>query len=241
MSDPLTFGRSEALRDCVRKFLKSHPVEKPWELEIAAMLAQIGMVTIPPEVIRKIRACQRLTGPEQDMLARVPEISAGLLENIPRLEDVAKIVLYQNKHHDGSGFPVDSVAGDAIPMGARLLRVLGDFATLQSAGQPAAKAIAELESRPGIYDPNLLGAAAVCFGATVTVPQAVHRAVMEVTVANLRVGHVLAANIETHNGVMLVAAETAITSMMMEKLRNFAALNGIKQPLHVISPSPRAS
>src|ERR1051325_5119813 len=109
MSDPLSFGQGQALRESMRTYALSLRFNQTWEFEIAAMLSQIGMVTIPPAVLQKIRASHRLTGAEQDMLTRVPKIGAELLANIPRLEPVSKIVLYQQKHFDGSGFPLDAV------------------------------------------------------------------------------------------------------------------------------------
>lgn len=234
MTDPLTFGRSEALRDGVRTYLKANPIDQPWELEIAAMLSQIGMVTIPPEVVRKIRACLTLTGPELDILARVPEISSTLLANIPRLESVARIVLYQDKNFDGSGTPRDLLAGEEIPLGARILRVLSDLAALQLGGRSGASALAEMLACPGIYDPRILQSAADCFGAPTEPGDPAARQVIEVTLKDLHVGHVLADKIETNDGIMIVGAGTLITPMMIEKLRNFAALNAIKQPILVI-------
>jgi response regulator RpfG family c-di-GMP phosphodiesterase len=233
MTDPLTFGRSEALRDCVRAYLKANPIDQSWELEIAAMLAQIGMVTIPPEVIRKIRACLTLTGPELDILARVPEISSTLLANIPRLEAVARMVQYQDKNFDGSGIPRDLLVGEEIPRGARILRVLSDLVSLQSGGRSGASALAEMQAQPEIYDPRILQAAADCFGAVAPPGEPSAPKVIEVTVRDLHVGHVLADKIETHDGNMIVGAGTLITPMLMEKLRNFAALNAIKQPIRV--------
>src|ERR1039458_7436990 len=106
---------------------RSRRSENSWEFEMAAMLSQIGTVTIPPALIEKSRAGQELTKVEQDILARVPKTGADLLANIPRLESVARIVLYQQKHYDGSGFPVNFVRGEDIPIGARILKVLIDL------------------------------------------------------------------------------------------------------------------
>ncbi|MEY2407453.1 MAG: hypothetical protein QOF48_123 [Verrucomicrobiota bacterium] len=233
MTDPLTFGRSEALRDCVRIYLKANPIDQPWELEIAAMLAQIGMVTIPPEVSRKIRACLRLTEPELDMIARVPETSAALLENIPRLESVARMVLYQHKNYDGSGFPTDSVAAGEIPVGARILRVLSDLSALQSGGHTGRSALVEMQGRAGFYDRAVLDAAANCYAAGPQAPEPAERPMIEIAATDLRIGHVLADKIETTGGSMLVTAATLITPLIMEKLRNFIALKYIQQTVRV--------
>src|SRR5207247_1190846 len=91
MVDHQSFGRGELLRNYTRAFVKSLKINQTWEFEVAAMLSQIGFVTIPPRVIHKARAGHGLSIEEKDMLTQVPTIGAELLSNIPRLETVAKI------------------------------------------------------------------------------------------------------------------------------------------------------
>ena len=43
----------------------------------------------------------------------------------------------------------------------------------------------------------------------------------------------VADKIETSDGVMIVGAGTVVTPMLLEKLRNFATLNGIREPIRV--------
>ena len=162
MIDPRSFGRGELLRDYTRAFVKSLKIDQTWEFEVAAMLSQIGFVTIPPGVIQKARAGHGLSGQEKDMLTQVPTIGAELLSNIPRLNTVAKIVLYQNKNYDGSGFPIDSVAGEDIPIGSRILKVLSDLLQLETKETPKATALSLMQNRTGLYDPRVLAAAFAC-------------------------------------------------------------------------------
>ena len=101
------------------------------------------------------------------MVLRLPELGARLLSRIPRLEPVARIVLYQGKHFDGSGFPDDRVAGQDIPIGSRILKVLDDLARLEIQGMPKHKALEEMNRRKGCYDPDVLAAAYKCFDVSV--------------------------------------------------------------------------
>ena len=48
--DPLSFGRGEALCGYMRAYVSSLNFENSWEFEMAAMLSQTGMVTIPPSL-----------------------------------------------------------------------------------------------------------------------------------------------------------------------------------------------
>src|SRR5262249_45053498 len=144
-------------------FARALGLEQVWELELAAMLSQIGRVTVPMAIQQKLNAGLGLSGPEKDVLMRIPEIGARLLANVPRLESVSRIVLYQEKRYDGSGFPVDAVAGEDIPMGARILKVLNDLRGLEAGGKPRFKALEELRSRRGWYDPRVIETAFGCF------------------------------------------------------------------------------
>ncbi len=233
MMDPQSFGRSELLRDYMRTFVKSLKINQTWEFEVAAMLSQIGFVTIPSAVIQKARAGHGLSEQEKDMLTQVPTIGAELLSNIPRLETVAKIVLYQNKNYDGSGYPVDSVAGEDIPVGSRILKVLSDLLQLETKETPKATALGLMQNRTGRYDPRVLDAAFACFDVYLTHATSATSSGRPIGFNELQPGHVLISNIETSDGMMIVTAGNKISPLLLQKLRNFAAISGIKEPIYV--------
>src|ERR1700722_17329858 len=156
MAEPKSFRHAETLRNNIRLLAGFMKIGQPWELEVAAMLLHIGYVTIPPEVALKLRVGHPLSAKEQEMFQRIPAIGGNLLAQIPRLEEVSKIILYQNKRFDGSGFPDDKIAGSEIPLGARLLKVLSDLAEIEVAGAARAGALEQMRARLGWYDPQIL-------------------------------------------------------------------------------------
>jgi response regulator RpfG family c-di-GMP phosphodiesterase len=232
-AEPSSFGRGERLRDYMRAFARSLNMASTWELELAAMLSQIGYVTVPPKVLEKLRIRAEVTAAEKNVLSRIPEIGANLLRNIPRLESVARIVLYQGKNYDGSGFPQDSVAANEIPIGSRILKVLSDLAELEASGLPKPKALEQMQSRSGQYDPHVLDSTFACFDIYLEAPTAVKVAVKAITLKELTIGHVLSSNVETKDGVLIVCAGTKVSQLALEKLRNFDQIQGIKEPIHV--------
>ena len=232
-AEPISFGRGERLRDYMRAFARSLNMTSTWELELAAMLSQIGYVTVPPKLLEKMRLSSDLTLAEKNVISRTTEIGANLLRNIPRLESVARIVLYQAKNHDGSGFPADSVVGDEIPIGSRILKVLSDMAELETGGLPKPKALEQMQSRSGRYDPQVLDSTFACFDIYRLAPSATKVAIKAITLKELTIGHVLSSNVETKDGVLIVCAGTRVSQMALEKLRNFDQIQGIKEPLHV--------
>lgn len=232
MVEPKSFGHNEALRNNIRAVAKFMQIGQPWELEVAAMLAHIGYITIPPEVVLKARVGHTLSGREQDMFRKIPSVGSSLLGQIPRLEEVAKSILYQNKRFDGGGYPEDTIAGSAIPLGARVLRVLFDLSELETRGIPRVAALAELNRRLGWYDPAVLRALDSCLPPPPG-ELAEAKPPLAVSFSNLHVGQVLASEIKTMDGIMIVAAGNEITPPLLQRLRNFASLSGIREPIHV--------
>jgi response regulator RpfG family c-di-GMP phosphodiesterase len=233
MLDPHSFNRAQRLRDYMTACARAFNISKPWELEIAATLSQIGYVTIPAEVLKKHRSNQVLSADESDMLARVPEIGSTLIGNIPRLESVANIVRYQAKNFDGSGYPADPVAGESIPIGSRILHVLSDLILIENFDVAKAEALAEMQKSSKRYDPNVLSFVAAAFDVFVPAPAKENTTGRPVLFKDLRTTHVLVSDVLTRDGTKIVMAGTPVTSLLLAKLRNFAALSGIQEPILV--------
>ena len=230
--DPLSFGRGEALCSYMRAYVNSLTMANAWEFEIAAMLSQIGMVTIPPVLIEKSRSRQELTKVEQDILAHVPKTGADLLANIPRLESVARIVLYQQKHYDGSGFPENVVRGEDIPIGARILKILIDLLELEARKMPKDAALQLMQQRMGWYDPRVLDATFACFD--IYLPEISAKSQGQaIAIKDLRVGQIILTDILTESGKTIVMARSRITQVLLVRLANFAKCSPIQEPIYI--------
>ena len=231
--DPQSFGRAEILRSLIQIVAKSMRVQDSWQLEVAAMLSQLGVVTVPPAVMTKVHAGRALESMESDMLARVPDASRKLLSKIPRLESVAQIVLYQNKQFDGAGFPKDAVAGKNIPLGARILKVLTDLLQMESMETPRLKALHLMRIREGWYDPEVLDAIISCLasGTTTAVPARRFRRLR--SVRELQVGQLLLADLYTADGLLLLSAGHRISETAMARIMNIAQISAIREPILV--------
>ena len=206
-----------------------------WEIHLAVMLAPIGYVTIPAETMVKARSGQKLTSVEDHMVARLPDTAAKLLGNIPRLEGVANIVRYQQKAFDGSGFPVDAVSGEAIPLGSRLLRIFSDMFQLEKSGLSRIEALDQLKSEQGVYDPQLLASLRAISTQGNIVAKADTQSIA-VSVKDLTPGMVLYSNVLTKDGVLIITAGHEINEMTLEKIQNFESISGIQEPVFVINP-----
>ncbi|HEY1764415.1 MAG TPA: HD domain-containing phosphohydrolase [Opitutaceae bacterium] len=234
MMDPVAFGIGEKLRDYMRRYARHAQLPEAWSLELAAMMSQIGYVAIPLKVLVKARGGSTLTPEEKDMLSRVPRTGADLLARIPRLDGVARIVLYQGRGFNGTGFPSDDVAGAAIPIGARILKVLGDLLDAEVRTKSRAKALELLRGRPEAYDPEVLRSVEACFESETEGASGAIATPGVVELEAIGSGQVFAANVETKEGTLLAVAGTVISPVLIEKLRNFEQLVGLKRPLLVL-------
>jgi hypothetical protein len=184
-------------------------------------------------VMVRYRRGQELTGVERDMIARIPQTGHDLLAHIPRLEGVAEAVLYACKDYNDKG----TVAGDAIPESARLLRICSDFVDLESGGKSARQALEGLREAGAVYDAKLLARIA-----DVLCPAPVEgedsKGALSIAFADLHVGDVLVSSIETITGVMIVNAGALVSPAVLERLRNFAKLNPFKEPIAVSRWTP---
>ncbi len=235
MMDPQSFGRAQTMRDVITSVTRKFKLDNDWETHLAAMLASIGCVTIPPETLLRARNNERLSKAEEQMVAETPATAARLLANIPRLEGVARIVHYQHKQYDGMGFPPDPVKGDAIPLGARLLKILADMAILQGGGLTRTKALNEMESRRGWYDPSLLETVRNYYGITPTGRDTTQPSIA-VGLLDLAPGMVLRSDIVTKEGTLILSTGHQLSEMTLEKIQNFNRLAGIKEPIFVEAP-----
>ena len=134
--------------------------EESETVRIAAELHDIGKVAIPEKILAK-------PGPlderEWEYMRRHSEIGQRILAAAPSLQRVAMIVRASHERFDGRGYP-DRLAGDAIPVGARIIAVCDAFDAMvsdrpYSPAMSRADAVAELtRCAGGQFDPRVVTA-----------------------------------------------------------------------------------
>lgn len=236
MVDPSSFRRGQKLRDSAKAFGRHLNLATTWELEIAAMLSHVGYVSLPPTILRKLDNQIDLSPREQMTIDHAPQIGHDLMANIPRLEYVAKIILYQNKRYDGSGFPAGDVSGGLIPFGARMLRILDDRAMLEDEGIAKLKAFDAMKQRVGYYDPELLLRCFECFPSFLINTISAEREVRYVKINDLGDGDVLVSDVRSPSGTLLIGAGNRVTLTMINRLKNYAEFDGVREPIMIQSP-----
>jgi two-component system cell cycle response regulator len=130
------------------------------EVVRAAELHDVGKMAIPDEVLRKPGP---LNEEEWAFVRQHTIIGERILSAAPTLLPIAKLVRASHERFDGSGYP-DGLAGEAIPLGARIVAVCDAFHAMTSARpyRPAIApedAIAEIRACAGTqFDPRVVAA-----------------------------------------------------------------------------------
>jgi response regulator RpfG family c-di-GMP phosphodiesterase len=211
--------------------------EDLWRIEVATLLAHLGWVTLPTSTVAKLHLGAELAPGEDMIVHRVPEIAAQLLANIPRMEEVQSILMYQNVSYDGYGSPVPSILGERIPLGARLLKAATDFDMLESRGLSAAEAIGTMQAHASTYDPNVLRTLhEMQQGLTIT------GVVRQMAISEVTPGMVFAQDIQDTRGTLLVARGQEASESLLRHLHDYqdTALQGRRVLVMTPSAHPEA-
>jgi len=234
LADPESFRQSRGVKDLVRKLEREGVFQESWDVEVAASLAQIGFITLPPALLEKYRKGDALNEEESRMLDMLPQVSHDLVVKIPRMESVAEIILYQNKHFNGENYPWNDVSGVDIPQGARVIKILTDLMVLLERDMEPDEALRELAGRKGWYDPKLLEAVSVVLGEDETGAAAVVPQPIPVSVEDLQLGQVIMENVYTESRQMLLSGGQEVTFALLSRIRNWAKFYKIREPIMVL-------
>jgi len=224
--NPAAFQRTAAIRDYAAHIATVLGVPNRWQIELAAALSQVGCVALPEQTLHKAYLGDPLTADEQDLYRHHPDIGARLLSHIPRLEAVAAMIARQE--NGAMVAPVgDPDADAAVTLGSQILRVALTYDRLLARGLERDGALAWLAQRPADYPPQIVAA--------LTTLKTDHEGcTMErVLVSDLRVGMVVAEDVRATNGAAMLPAGARISEPIEARLRSYARIVGIQEPVLV--------
>jgi hypothetical protein len=184
-------------------------------VDTAALLSQLGCLHVPAPLIAKALQGAAMTPTELREYHAHAQFGAELIRNIPRLTDVADIVLYQHKAFDGSGFPLSGPRGAELPLGARILHVALAYDELRAQGWSDPAIIEELTRNARLYDPDVLQALAQ------HVARRAGESRLRVTVADLRDGMVVLDDVRDSSGKLLVCRGLEVNAQVRRFLARF--------------------
>jgi two-component system cell cycle response regulator len=135
-------------------------VEAVDELARAAELHDVGKIAMPEAILRKPGPLDEV---EWQIMRQHTVVGERILAAAPALRGVAALVRSSHEHFDGGGYP-DGLAGEDIPLGARIIAACDAFDAMRQERPYAPamsqdNAVAELHRCAGTqFDPAVVGA-----------------------------------------------------------------------------------
>jgi response regulator RpfG family c-di-GMP phosphodiesterase len=210
--NPAAFGRGSRLKRMTIELAAAAGMEASWELEAAALLSQIGHVSLPTDLADKAFGGGKISAEEAQLLSEVPTVAATLLARIPRLENVATIIAHATRPRTD-----EHAAESKIAASAAVLRNVLDFDALVSNGESVETAIATLRVRAGPKQAELVTHLASLQGVVDVGPL-----LREILLCDVIPGMILLDDLRTESGTLLVSHGYEISQSFMDRMRNFA-------------------
>jgi len=213
VTSPVSFGRAARVRVKVSKLAAALELPDRWQVEVAAMLSQLGGIVLAPDTAERVYHGQPLSEAEERAVARVPEITDQLLANIPRMEDVRGILAASSKtylHFEA----IEEEREARLARAGHVLKIAIDFDVLETTHRSSVAAIEALQARATDYDASVLAALPALLG-----PGSTHEP-RKVQYADLQVGMIVAEDVHIDSGALLVARGLELTAGMVERMHN---------------------
>ena len=158
--DPYTRGHSDRVRRMSLNIAQqmSFTEERLEILEYGALLHDIGKIGIKDEVLQKPGS---LSPEEYRYIQEHPLIGVKIVEGIEFFKNKVPMIRHHHEYFDGNGYP-DGLAGEAIPLEARIITVPDAFDAMTSVrphrrAMPLQDVLMELEKCKGTqFDPRVL-------------------------------------------------------------------------------------
>jgi CheY-like chemotaxis protein len=227
--NPAAFSRAERTRRYIHHIVKAMSLGNPWQYEVAAMLSQLGCVTLPPETIDAVYKGDKLSANEQKQYDSHPSVAYDLLSKIPRLEPIAWMIEHQNRPMVAASAVEPGMAN--MRLGAEILRLTLAYEKLIHKGASRTEAAHRLASQNKSFSPEF-------FDALVTLdPNAEQGEIRKCRIQELSIGMIIQQEVRTAEGTLLVAKGQEVTSPLLSKLTNFHARHVISGDVTVSMPT----
>ncbi len=202
--------------------------EDLFNLEIAALLHDGGKLGLPPVVVETHPS--DYTHQQIELYKTHPTIGSEFLKGVRRFESICKFVAAHHERLDGSGFPL-GVGGAHVPVEAYLIGMLDEYDHLMS--RPLHSVAFNLQYSRQVFAeyadrkfPGRVVQVVLDFIARVS-DVADSSDTSEVSLSALAPGLVLARDVYTMSGHLLLASGAALTSQAIYRIRAIAQLDAL--------------
>ena len=211
---PAAFSRAARVRRYVQHVVTKLSLAGPWKYEVAAMMSQLGCVTVDPNTLETVYSGEDLSPDEEAQYATHPLVAQDLLKSIPRMESIAWMIAHQFEP-----LPTEWDTGDRemadTRLGAQILKAAIIFDGFLRKRHSRVEAAHFLTRRFAGLNPKIIEALMELE------PEVAGEGTRTVGVADLHAGMVLQQEVRTKEGVLVAAKGQEVTAPLLIKLQSF--------------------
>ena len=202
------------------KELELSPIEVE-QIRISAQLHNIGKLSLPESIRRK--PLNKLNKAELEVYHTHPIQGETILSGMTGLKTVSKIVRSHQEYIYGQGFP-DKIFGNNIPIGSKIICITSDFQKLESNLliddiSTAEGAMEYIKNQSGkLYDARIVDLFESYFNENL---QNYRSYLSRLSLEDIKEGMVLAENLVSSNGLMLLTKGSCISIDNIQQLKNY--------------------
>ncbi len=210
IANPTAFGHVSRIQELALGVAKQLKLPEQWPLEFASVAAQLGHIALPERTLGRLYAGETLSPAESVQVAQSALVAERMLKRIPRLDPVVAILsrLAAGRMTD------DSRAPESI--GAEILRVVSAYGAVERATASRETAIHRLRAQAGRFDPEVLKALTEMLGLEDGGDETI-----EVPISRVCVDMIVAEDLRTRTGILLVTKGYQVSESFVARLGNF--------------------
>ncbi len=230
-SNPAAFGRATRLRRFIDHVAQKVNFKSLWKFEIAALLSQLGCVTLNPEIVAAALAGERLSPEDQKKFETHAAVAGKMLSQIPRMEAIAQMIAGQ-KASPADIRSTNPEEREEIELGIQLLRAGLAYDELLNRGFSAEEARRRVRALPGVA-PAILAALA---DLDLELPMQIR----ECSIRELAPGMILREDLYTRTGLLIAAKGQDLSYAWIERLKSYQHRDEIAARVKVQLPQSQA-
>ncbi|MDH5720197.1 MAG: response regulator [Spirochaetia bacterium] len=226
LASPVAFSKASRIARIVKKILEQLNMQM-WEVEIAAMLSQIGCITIPEKTLEKIYKNSGLSNEENEMYKRQSNIGYDLISNIPRLEIPAEIIKKQINNIK----EINRQEDKKIILGVGIINAAIEYdGALQKEKKPplAIASLMKRQQKENIFKPEILDALKSALENESSFE------IIDVYMQDLKNGMIFSDDVISETGTLLFAKGQEVNESVKMRMENISKNTAIQQPIPVI-------
>lgn len=229
--NPVAQSKANRLKQYCRHIIDDIQLEDKFIVEVAAMLSQLGCITISQDILERYEYGGILEEEELQQIKKNNLLVQKLLMNIPMFKDIAEILSLSDKKISEFDNFFEDYRQHNINISGKILQVANGIDRYIMSGVSPSDAISLLKDE-AFFNENKLVDSLSTYDFNIK-----NMIKMYVCINELNTKMIIDSDIYSLNGVLLIKKGQPVTYQILSSLKNFSRNVGIVEPFAVLTPT----